>query len=179
MPPRHERVQWLQLGGRLQGAEPGLLHAALTGLLQHASLLDTTDARCKANGFELVVESMKSLVSGTELEELNAARCVQLKKREGLDLKPPIDLQKSDVNLTIKADKTLDTILKTFENRSTDQHDFDNLLSVMYHIIKGSSFDLLLSASAANGTLHSIVTKLLFFNHGCCVQVSALQTCRT
>lgn len=37
----------------------------------------------------------------------------------------------------------------------------------MFHIIKGSSFDLLLSASAANGTLPALVTKLLMFNDGC------------
>jgi len=37
----------------------------------------------------------------------------------------------------------------------------------MYHIVKGSSFDLLLSASAANGTLSALASKLLLFNEGC------------
>jgi hypothetical protein len=42
----------------------------------------------------------------------------------------------------------------------------------MYHIVKGSSFDLLLSAAAANGTLGALVSKLLLFNEGCKVCLS-------
>jgi hypothetical protein len=41
------------------------------------------------------------------------------------------------------------------------------VFAVMYHIVKGSSFDLLLSAAAANGTLSALVSKLLLFNEGC------------
>jgi hypothetical protein len=43
------------------------------GALQHASLLDNTDASCKANCFELVVESMMSLRSGDR--DGRAERC--------------------------------------------------------------------------------------------------------
>lgn len=142
-----------------------MVHTALASLLTHSALLDTTDARCKANCFELVVRSMKHLLAESEVEALVQHRRQQLKKREGLDLKPPAEAR--DINLTIKADSTLETILKTFDNRSTEQSEFENLLSVMFHIIKGSSFDLLLSASAANGTLPALVTKLLMFNDGC------------
>ena len=108
---------------------------------------------------------MKLLLSETEIEGLVSHRRAQLEKRKGLDLKPPVESR--DINLTIKADSTLETILKTFDNRSTEQSEFENLLSVMFHIIKGSSFDLLLSASAANGTLAALVAKLLMFNDGC------------
>ena len=107
---------------------------------------------------------MVGLLQEADTEALIAARRAQLKKREVLDLKPP--LESRDVGLTIKADSTLETIIKTFENRSTEQSEFENLLSVMFHIIKGSSFDLLLSASAANGTLAALVTKLLMFKIG-------------
>ena len=147
------------------GDEKGVVHTALASLLGYTSLLDTTDARCKANCFELVVRSMKLLLSESEIEGLVSHRRAQLEKRKGLDLKPP--LESRDINLTIKADSTLETILKTFDNRSTEQSEFENLLSVMFHIIKGSSFDLLLSASAANGTLAALVAKLLMFNDGC------------
>jgi len=147
------------------GDEQGVVHTALASLLGYTSLLDTTDARCKANCFELVVRSMKLLLSESEIEGLVSHRRAQLEKRKGLDLKPP--LESRDINLTIKADSTLETILKTFDNRSTEQSEFENLLSVMFHIIKGSSFDLLLSASAANGTLAALVAKLLMFNDGC------------
>jgi len=82
-----------------------------------------------------------------------------------VDLKLPPDSR--DVNLIIKADSTQATIIQTYEKRTTEQSEFENLLSVMFHIINGSSIDLLLSASAANGTLTALVTKLLMFNEGC------------
>merc|ERR1719319_1156759 len=108
---------------------------------------------------------MKTLMTDKETEELLAIRQTQLDKRKVMDLKSAPDSR--DVNLIIKADSTLGTIIQTFENRSTEQSEFENLLSVMFHIIKGSSFDLLLSASAANGSLTALVTKLLMFNDGC------------
>jgi len=144
----------------------GEVHQGLARLLEHHTLLDMTDARCKAaNSFELVVRSMKGLLTDSETEQLIGVRLGQLEHRKMLDLKPPPDSR--DVNLIIKADSTLATIIQTFENRTTEQSEFENLLSVMFHIIKGSSFDLLLSASAANGTLTALVTKLLMFNEGC------------
>ena len=148
-------------GGRAE------VHAGLKSVLDSSSsLLDMTDARCKgADCFELIVRSMKNLLSDKETEELLSLRQTQLDTRKLMDLKPPPDSR--DVNLIIKADSTLATIIQTFENRSTEQSEFENLLSVMYHIIKGSSFDLLLSASAANGSLTALVTKLLIFNEGC------------
>jgi len=144
----------------------GEVHQGLARLLEHHTLLDMTDARCKAaNSFELVVRSMKGLLTDVETEKLLSERQAQLEPRKVLDLKPPPDSR--DVNLIIKADSTLATIIQTFENRTTEQSEFENLLSVMFHIIKGSSFDLLLSASAANGTLNALVSKLLLFNEGC------------
>ena len=144
----------------------GEVYTGLKQVLDSEALLDTTDARCKgADSFELIVRSMKTMMTDTETEELLAVRQAQLDKRKMMDIKPPPDSR--DVNLIIKADSTLATIIQTFENRSTEQAEFENLLSVMFHIIKGSSFDLLLSASAANGSLTALVTKLLLFNEGC------------
>ena len=108
---------------------------------------------------------MKNLLTESESDELISIRQTQLEARKMMDLKPPADSR--DVTLIIKADTTLGTIIQTFENRSTEQSEFENLLSVMFHIIKGSSFDLLLSASAANGSLNRLIRKLLIFNEGC------------
>ena len=142
------------------------VYTGLRSVLDNQALLDSTDARCKgADSYELIVRSMKAMISDKDTEELLGLRQVQLDKRKMIDLKPPPDSR--DVNLIIKADSTLATIIQTFENRSTEQAEFENLLSVMNHIIKGSSFDLLLSASAANGSLTALVTKLLLFNEGC------------
>ena len=52
------------------GEEQGVVHTALASLLTHSALLDTTDARCKANCFELVVRSMKHLLAESEVEAL-------------------------------------------------------------------------------------------------------------
>ena len=139
--------------------------SGLKTVLESGALLDMTDARCKANTFELVARSMKGLLSDQDIEDLVALRQKQMEARKTADLKPPHDAR--DVNLIIKADSTLATIIQTFENRTTEQSDFESVLSVMFHIIKGSSFDLLLTASAANGSLTALVTKLLMFNEGC------------
>ena len=150
----------------VRDAGKGEVYTGLKRVLDNQALLDTTDARCKgANSYELLVRSMKTLMTDKETEELLAIRQTQLDKRKVMDLKSAPDSR--DVNLIIKADSTLGTIIQTFENRSTEQSEFENLLSVMFHIIKGSSFDLLLSASAANGSLTALVTKLLLFNEGC------------
>jgi hypothetical protein len=44
-----------------------------------------------------------------------------------LDLKPPPDSR--EVTLIVKAASTLNTIIQTFENRTTEQAEFENLLS--------------------------------------------------
>ena len=112
----------------------GEVHGGLQLLLQHPSLLDRTDARCRADCFELLVKAMKLLLTDQEVEQLLAGRQTQLETRKLLDLKSPADSR--DVNLITKADATLSTIIQTFENRSTEQSEFETLLSVMFHIIK-------------------------------------------
>merc|ERR1719348_2448523 len=144
----------------------GEVYQGLKMVLDSSSLLDMTDARCKGtNSYELIITSMMNLLTESETDELISIRQKQLEARNMMDLKPPADSR--DVNLIIKADTTLGTIIQTFENRSTEQSEFENLLSVMFHIIKGSSFDLILSAAAANGSLSRLVQRLLVFNEGC------------
>ena len=144
----------------------GEVHQGLQMVLESSALLDTTDARCKgADTYELMVKSMKNLLTDADSAELISARMAQLEKRKMLDLKHLPDCR--DVNLIIKADLTLATIIQTFDSRSTEPAEFENLMSVMFHIIKGSSFDLLLSAASANGSLTALTTRLLVFNEGC------------
>jgi len=150
------------------------VYEGLMKVLQYKHLLNTIDAKCKANAFELVVTSFspekrkQPLITEMHCKQLLAARQQQIEKRlqtEG-EFKTNNYTESRDINMIFKADSTLQTIIKTFENRTTDSNEFENLLSVMYHIVKGSSFDLLLSAASANGTLPHLVSKLLFFNKG-------------
>ena len=144
----------------------GEVHQGLKMVLESSALLDLTDARCKgADSFELLVKSMKNLLTDADSSDLLSGRQAQLEKRKLLDLKQLPDCR--DVNLIIKADSTLATIIQTFDSRSTEPAEFENLMSVMFHIIKGSSFDLLLSAASANGSLKALTTRLLVFNEGC------------
>ena len=144
----------------------GEVHQGLNMVLDSSALLDLTDARCKgADSYELLVKSMKNLLTDSDSAQLIAGRQAQLEKRKLLDLKQLPDCR--DVNLIIKADSTLATIIQTFDSRSTEPAEFENLMSVMFHIIKGSSFDLLLSAASANGSLKALTTRLLVFNEGC------------
>ena len=52
------------------------------------------------------------------------------------EFKANVYTESRDINMIFKADSTLQTIIKTFENRTTDSNEFENLLSVMYHIVK-------------------------------------------
>ncbi|XP_023336460.1 mediator of RNA polymerase II transcription subunit 24 isoform X2 [Eurytemora carolleeae] len=146
----------------------GSVYRGLDQLLQYSALLDMTDAKCNANTFDLFVKSFPSeLVTENESKLLISGRAEQLKEKQQFEIKGSKFSESRDVTMTLKADSTLHTIIRTFENTSMEQHEFENLLSVMFHIVKGSSFDLLLSAAASNGALTSLVTKLLLFNKGC------------
>lgn len=155
------------------GTVGGEVFKGLLKLLDYQALLDMTDARCRSDTFELVAKSMFSrsethaLITEPEYTQLIETRKFQLETRKNLDLKMDSAVSR-DVPLILKADQTIASIIQTFENRTTDQSEFENLLSIFYHIVKGhSSFDLLLSASAANENLDKLITKLLFFNEAC------------
>eukprot|EP00088_Acartia_fossae_P050636 TRINITY_DN5673_c0_g1_i5.p1 TRINITY_DN5673_c0_g1~~TRINITY_DN5673_c0_g1_i5.p1 ORF type:complete len:979 (-),score=210.43 TRINITY_DN5673_c0_g1_i5:217-3153(-) len=152
----------------------GEVYEGLLRCLQYSHLLDISDATFKVNIFEMVVTSFSSdkrkspLISETECKQLLAARQSQLDKRnknqtDG-EFKSNMNGEQRDLVNIFKADTTLMTIIKTFEQRIAISESFENLLSVMFHIVKGSSFDLLLSAASANGTLPSLLSKLLYFN---------------
>ena len=155
------------------GTVGGEVFKGLLKLLDYQALLDMTDARCRADTFELVAKSMfnrsetHALITESEYTQLIETRKFQLESRKYLDLKMDSAVSR-DVHLILKADQTIASIIQNFENRSTDQSEFENLLSILYHIVKGySSFDLLLSASAANENLDNLITNLLFFNEAC------------
>jgi len=165
-----ERIQERRQDGGKDEVYQGLLQ-----VLKYHHLLNITDAKCKANTYELIVMSFSSmkrqnqpLINDTECKQLLSARQSQIEKRNLSDgeFKSNVYMESRDINTIFKADTTVATIIKTFENRTTEPNEFENLLSVMFHIVKGSSFDLLLSAASANGTLPILVTKLLFFNKG-------------
>jgi len=170
----HRLIEKILIEAKMKDGVEGVVYHGMMQLLQYTSLLDMTDARCKANTFDLILTSFSPekrkqapLVTDTECKQLKTARGKQLEARKHVEIKTSSAYSDSrDVNMTLKADSTLQTIINTFENRTTDSNEFDNLLSVMFHIVKGSSFDLLLSAASANGTLAALVSKLLFFNKG-------------
>ena len=72
-----------QLAGHLSSLLSLHTHSSL---LTHSNLLDTTDAKCKANCFALLVRSMVGLLQEADNNSLIAARKAQLKKREVLYL---------------------------------------------------------------------------------------------
>jgi hypothetical protein len=56
-----------------------------------------------------------------------------LELRKSLDLKPPPDSR--EVTMIVKASSTLTTIIQTFENRTTEQAEFENLLSGHFNLL--------------------------------------------
>ena len=142
----------------------------LKNIMKSSALLNMTDARSKGthdkgNIFECIVKSMENLLDKSQMMELISTRNKQLELRHAYKLQDPAYTR--DISQILQADTTLDSIIRTFENRScADQNEFDNVISVMSKIIIPSSLDLLLSASAANGTLPALVSNLLMFNEG-------------
>jgi hypothetical protein len=58
---------------------------------------------------------------------------IVLELRKSLDLKPPPDSR--EVTMIVKASSTLTTIIQTFENRTTEQAEFENLLSGHFNLL--------------------------------------------
>jgi hypothetical protein len=58
---------------------------------------------------------------------------IVLELRKSLDLKPPPDSR--EVTMIVKASSTLTTIIQTFENRTTEQAEFENLLSGHFNFL--------------------------------------------
>ncbi|XP_046813452.1 mediator of RNA polymerase II transcription subunit 24 [Vespa crabro] len=142
---------------------------ALELLLQFTPLLDIMDTTCSCNCVECLLNELQkvNLVTEKQAKQLSS-------RREGLTAA----LQKLETSSTptssipkviIRAEPTLAGILKTLNADYTKIH--EALLSMLYQVLSGKSFELMLAVATVEGKLKTFVTKLIKFNE-CSKQIN-------
>ncbi|XP_047345364.1 mediator of RNA polymerase II transcription subunit 24 isoform X2 [Vespa velutina] len=142
---------------------------ALELLLQFTPLLDIMDTTCSCNCIECLLNELQkvNLVTEKQAKQLSS-------RREGLTAA----LQKLETSSTptssipkviIRAEPTLAGILKTLNADYTKIH--EALLSMLYQVLSGKSFELMLAVATVEGKLKTFVTKLIKFNE-CSKQIN-------
>ncbi|KAI4498103.1 hypothetical protein M0802_006927 [Mischocyttarus mexicanus] len=138
-------------------------------LLQFTPLLDIMDTTCSCNCIECLLNELQkvNLVTEKQAKQLSS-------RREGLTAA----LQKLETTSTptssipkviIRAEPTLAGILKTLNADYTKIH--EALLSMLYQVLSGKSFELMLAVATVEGKLKTFVTKLIKFNE-CSKQIN-------
>ncbi|KAL2740800.1 mediator of RNA polymerase II transcription subunit 24 [Vespula squamosa] len=138
-------------------------------LLQFTPLLDIMDTTCSCNCIECLLNELQkvNLVTEKQAKQLSS-------RREGLTAA----LQKLETSSTptssipkviIRAEPTLAGILKTLNADYTKIH--EALLSMLYQVLSGKSFELMLAVATVEGKLKTFVTKLIKFNE-CSKQIN-------
>ncbi|XP_022254734.1 mediator of RNA polymerase II transcription subunit 24-like isoform X2 [Limulus polyphemus] len=144
------------------GEDSAPLEQGLELLMQYTPLLDLTDTRSNCDCLQFLLHELckVKLLSDAQYDRLLARR-----QRESLrQTLPRSDQQSSQAgaSLILRAEPTVTSILKTLDSDYSKNQ--DALLGVLSHMNTGKSFELILSAAAATGKLHSFATKLIKFN---------------
>ncbi|XP_060828388.1 mediator of RNA polymerase II transcription subunit 24 isoform X2 [Bombus pascuorum] len=137
-------------------------------LLQFTPLLDIVDTACSCNSIECLLNALQkvNLVTEKLTKQLSGRRegvTATLQKLESSTSTPSIP------KVIVRAEPTLSGILKTLNADYTKIH--EALLSMLYQVLTGKSFELMLAVATVEGKLKTFVTKLIKFNE-CSKQIS-------
>ncbi|XP_072761357.1 mediator of RNA polymerase II transcription subunit 24-like [Anoplolepis gracilipes] len=131
-------------------------------LLQFTPLLDIMDSTCSCNYVECLLNELQkvNLVTENQAKQISA-------RREGVTaalqkLEPSSTPTSSIPKVIIRAKPTLAGILKTLNADYTKIQ--EALLSMLYHVLTGNSFELMLAVATVEGKLKTFVAKLIKFN---------------
>ncbi|KAL6427741.1 hypothetical protein ACFW04_008883 [Cataglyphis niger] len=131
-------------------------------LLQFTPLLDIMDSTCSCNYVECLLNELQkvNLVTEKQAKQISA-------RREGVTaalqkLEPSSTPTSSIPKVIIRAKPTLAGILKTLNADYTKIQ--EALLSMLYHVLTGNSFELMLAVATVEGKLKTFVAKLIKFN---------------
>lgn len=149
---------------------PTDLYKAFDKLLKNDSLLDSTDLRCKCNIIDILLRVVGKcgtpLMTDTEKDDV-------LKRRQSRIAEAKVSTQNipeaivgnvRNFELTLKAESTLDNVLKTFDTDFTKPESVENLLGVLRHVIKCESFDMWQAVASATGKLQAFIKCMIRFN---------------
>lgn len=144
-------------------------------LLNSVPLLDLTDIKlnCDCMQFLLHEFTKADLIIESQSQRLLHRRTSESEKPS----KTTDGITKPTPSLIIKAEPTVGSILKTLHTHVSAMNSSsantldadcsknqDALISVLCHMLSGKSFDLIIAAAAANGTLQNFAVKLVKIN---------------
>ncbi|XP_034180635.1 mediator complex subunit 24 isoform X2 [Osmia lignaria lignaria] len=137
-------------------------------LLQFTPLLDIMDTACSCNSVECLLNALQkvSLVTEKQAKQLSSRRegvTASLQKLDSSTSTPSIP------KVIVRAEPTLSGILKTLNADYMKIH--EALLSMLYQVLTGKSFELMLAVATVEGKLKTFVTKLIKFNE-CSKQIN-------
>ncbi|XP_029032801.1 mediator of RNA polymerase II transcription subunit 24 isoform X2 [Osmia bicornis bicornis] len=137
-------------------------------LLQFTPLLDIMDTACSCNSVECLLNALQKvgLVTEKQAKQLSSRRegvTASLQKLDSSTSTPSIP------KVIVRAEPTLSGILKTLNADYMKIH--EALLSMLYQVLTGKSFELMLAVATVEGKLKTFVTKLIKFNE-CSKQIN-------
>lgn len=142
--------------------EEDALEKGLDILLQYSPLLDLTDLKSNCDCLQyLVTEFCKVGL----LTEAQVRKLITRRQSESFKHTMPKQNQQSaqaNATLILRAEPTVISILKSLNSEYSNIQ--EALLGVLCHMVQGKNFELILSAAAATGKLHTFVSKLIQFN---------------
>lgn len=144
-------------------------------LLNSVPLLDLTDIKLNCDCVQFLLHEL------TKTDLITEGQSQRLLHRRNTESEKPTKtndgVTKPTPSLIIKAEPTVGSILKTLHTNvsalnssSANTLDADcsknqeALISVLCHMLSGKSFDLIIAAAAANGTLQNFAVKLVKIN---------------
>lgn len=132
---------------------------ALELLSEHTPLLDNLDVKCSCNCLECLLNELikLSLVTDKHIKYFVSKR---EQNPSNIKLKSAGTQNAGIPKVIIQAEPTLAGILKTL---NTDKIQ-EPLLRMMYQVLTGKSFELILSVASVEGKLKTFVNRLIKFN---------------
>ncbi|XP_035218681.1 mediator of RNA polymerase II transcription subunit 24-like [Stegodyphus dumicola] len=142
--------------------EEDALEKGLDILLQYSPLLDLTDLKSNCDCLQYLTNEFckVGMLTEAQMRKLVTRRQSETFKHSA----PKQNQQGGQANATfiLRAETTVISILRSLDSDYSRIQ--DKLLGVLCHMVTGKNFELILSAAAATGKLHTFTAKLIHFN---------------
>ncbi|XP_059094945.1 mediator of RNA polymerase II transcription subunit 24-like isoform X1 [Tigriopus californicus] len=176
LPTLIEQLALLMKVETAQLKTPTDLYQAFEKLLSCHTLLNAVDAGGECNIIKILLGVLgrisPRLMTETEVDDVLNGRAAKMipppepKTMTGVnpDFNEYAGMPSRKIELTLKAESTMDSILMTLDTDYTKPDSMEDLLGVLAHIIQGDSADKLLGASVAIGKFPEFIRSMVKFN---------------
>lgn len=151
-----------QIHSKHSDGEDDALEKGLDILLQYSPLLDLTDMKSNCDCLQYIINEFCKLGVLTEAQMRKL-----LTRRQSESLVPPKQNPTgvvANATLILRAETTAISILKSLNSEYSNITSFEALLGVLCHMVQGKNFELIISAAASTGKLHTFVSKVIQYN---------------